>query len=96
MIQHFKKIESGSVKASVTDIVMEQKIELELLFRLLTKEYEVKINQDMHDNGKDSVWVVDLYHYETDNDDTSYRGTLNQSLFDLLMNICQELYGDFQ
>lgn len=70
-----------------------KQIDLELLLALLTEEFEVKINQDLHDNGKDSVWVVDLYHYATDNDDSTFRGILDQSLKDLLINICQKLYG---
>lgn len=65
---------------------------IESLLALLTKEYEVKINQDLHDNGKDKVWVVDLYYYATDNDYATFRALLDQSLIDLLIIICKELY----
>jgi len=64
---------------------------IESLLSLLTNEYEVKITQDLHDNGKDKVWVVDLYHYATDNDDFTCRGLLGQSLHDLLVNINKSL-----
>ncbi|MHC5250532.1 hypothetical protein [Enterococcus sp. LJL90] len=62
-----------------------------LLRTIIEAGYEVRISQDLSDNFKDKVWVVDIEPYEKEKSDPSFRGLLSASLNDVLIEAIEWL-----
>ena len=78
----FKKNDSAAVKGNETE---------SLLKILVNAGYEVRISQDLSDNFKVYVWVVDLEPYTEEKNDAFFRGLLGDSLNVVLIEACNWL-----